>query len=137
MAGQASGFREKEHTADWELEVWAPDLPGLLVQAAQGMYWLMGARFDESTRLQRTLEFSGVDEESLLVSFLQELLYLADSEGLAFDRFEVAIDGKGGRAELSGAPLAQLGKEIKAVTYHNLAVRKTATGLEASLVFDV
>ena len=57
MAGDPSGFREREHTADWELEVWAPDLPGLLVQAARGMYWLMGARLQEGVRLQRTLEF--------------------------------------------------------------------------------
>jgi len=26
------GYREVEHTADWELEVWAADLPGLLEQ---------------------------------------------------------------------------------------------------------
>ena len=137
MAGQPSGFREKEHTADWELEVWAPDLPGLLVQAARGMYWLMGARLEDSARLQRILEFSGADEESLLVGFLQELLYLCDSEGLAFDQIEVAIDGEHGRVELSGAPLVQLGKEIKAVTYHKLAVLKTDAGLEATVVFDV
>lgn len=137
MAGDPSGFREREHTADWELEVWAPDLPGLLVQAARGMYWLMGARLDGSTRLQHTLEFYGADEESLLVGFLQELLYLCDSQGLVFDQVEVTIDGEHGRAELSGAPLARLGKEIKAVTYHNLAVRKTPTGLAATLVFDV
>ena len=137
MAGQASGFREKEHTADWELEVWAPDLPALLVEAARGMYWLMGARLDEGERQQRGFEFSGVDDESRLVSFLQELLYLSDSQGLAFDQLEVTIDEEGGRARLSGAPLVQMGKEIKAVTYHNLAVRKTATGLQVTLVFDV
>jgi SHS2 domain-containing protein len=137
MPDQAAGFREKAHIADWELEVWAPDLPGLLVEAARGMYWLMGARLEEGDRLHYSLEFSGADDETRLVSFLQELLYLTDSEGLAFDQFEVTIDGERGRAELGGAPLTKLGKEIKAVTYHNLAVRKTSTGLEASLVFDV
>ena len=50
MAKQSSGFREKEHTADWELDVWAPDLPALLEQAARGMYWLMGARLEEGAR---------------------------------------------------------------------------------------
>jgi SHS2 domain-containing protein len=137
MSAQESGFREREHTADWELDVWAPDLPGLLTQAARGMYWLMGARLSDSNRQQRSLEFTGADDESRLVSFLQELLYLCDSEGLAFDQMEVAIDGDQGRAELSGAPLLRLGKEIKAVTYHNLAVRKTSAGLEATVVFDV
>ena len=137
MASQPSGFREKEHTADWELEVWSPDLPGLLEEAARGMYWLMGARLEEGIRLQRNIEFYGVDNESRLVRFLQELLYLCDSQNVGFDQVEITIDGQRGRAELSGAPLAHLGKEIKAVTYHNLAVRETSRGLEATLVFDV
>ena len=47
MPTQPAGFREKEHTADWELDVWAPDLPALLDQAARGMYWLMGAQLEE------------------------------------------------------------------------------------------
>jgi SHS2 domain-containing protein len=137
MSNQPAGFREKEHTADWELEVWAPDLPGLLVQGARGMYWLMGARLEEGARLQRDMAFSGTDDESRLVGFLQELLYLTGSEGLAFDHFDVIIEAEGGRAVLGGAPLAGMGKEIKAVTYHNLAVRKTGTGLAATIVFDV
>jgi SHS2 domain-containing protein len=137
MPGEPSGFREKEHRADWELEVWAPDLPELLVQAALGMYWLMDARLEGGSRHPLLLEFSGVDEESQLVGFLQELLYLTDSKGLAFDRFAVTIDGEHGRAELSSAPLAYRAKEIKAVTYHNLEVRQTPAGLETTLVFDV
>jgi SHS2 domain-containing protein len=137
MPDQAAGFREKEHTADWELDVWAPDLPALLEQAARGMYWLMGARLEDGVRAQRSVQFSGVDDETRLVGFLQELLYLTGSEGLAFDRFEVTLEAEGGRAVLGGAPLVQLAKEIKAVTYHNLAVRKTSAGLEATLVFDV
>ena len=40
------GYREIEHTADWELKVWAPDLRGLLEQAARGMYALSGIILD-------------------------------------------------------------------------------------------
>jgi SHS2 domain-containing protein len=43
-SNQVAGYREREHTADWELEVWAPDLPRLLEQAARGMYRLAGLR---------------------------------------------------------------------------------------------
>ena len=31
----SSGFQERPHTADWALDVWAPDLIGLLQQAAR------------------------------------------------------------------------------------------------------
>jgi len=48
MDNSQSGFREREHTADWELQVWAPSFSGLLEQAARGMYALSGTR-DQSS----------------------------------------------------------------------------------------
>jgi len=137
MSAQSSGFKEIEHTADWELEIWAPDLAQLLTQAARGMYWLMGARLQDAPRVQREIKFNGVDAESLLVSFLQELLYLFEGEGLGFDQFELSIEDGQGSARLVGAPLESVNKEIKAVTYHNLSIREGRRGLEARLVFDV
>jgi len=137
MDTQAAGYREVEHTADWELRVWAPDLGGLLEQAAQGMYTLAGAHLKDGPRVARKLELPLRDPESLLVKFLTELLYYGEQEGLAFDQFELSLEGDLLHARLGGAPLARLNKEIKAVTYHNLAVVKTERGLEASIVFDV
>ena len=56
---------------------------------------------------------------------------------VAFDRFDLSYDGERLSAEIEGVPVESLAKEIKAVTYHNLAVRETARGLEATIVFDV
>jgi hypothetical protein len=47
------GFREHAHTADWELEVWAPDLATLFVQAALGMYALSGVILQPGRRLRK------------------------------------------------------------------------------------
>ena len=69
MMDEAERFRKVEHTADWELEVWAPDLPGLLEQAARGMYSLTSTHLDEKPRISRELELSAPDLESLLVAF--------------------------------------------------------------------
>jgi SHS2 domain-containing protein len=132
-----AGYCEREHTADWALEVWAPDLAGLLEQAARGMYALAGARLTTGERQSRQLTLAAADAESLLVKFLGELLYLGEAEGLGFEAFRLTLDGLRLQADLSGAPLAALSKEIKAVTYHNLAVRQTERGLEACIVFDV
>jgi SHS2 domain-containing protein len=134
---QAAGFREQEHIADWELEVWAPDLPGLLMLAAQGMYALSGARLMPEPRISKVIELDYADLESALVVFLEELLFLGEIEGLGFDEFMIEARSGRIRAELVGAPLAGRDKEIKAVTYHNLAVRKTKRGLETVIVFDV
>ena len=65
----SAGFQEVEHTADWELHVWAPDLGALLEQAARGMYQLSGTRLAGAPRVRRNLEIQAVDAESLLVRF--------------------------------------------------------------------
>jgi SHS2 domain-containing protein len=40
-------------------------------------------------------------------------------------------------ASLEGAQLVSIDKEIKAVTYHNIAIKKTPRGLQVRIVFDV
>ena len=131
------GFQERPHTADWALDVWAPDLIGLLRQAAQGMYALMHARQQTGLRESYRFEIAAPDRETLLITFLSELLYFTQRDDVAFDRFELTHDGERLIAEAEGAPIESIAKEIKAVTYHNLAVRETARGLEATIVFDV
>jgi len=137
METEKSGYREIEHTADWELEVWAPDLPALLVQAARGMYTLAGMRLQDGPRQGRSLEIEIFDSESLLVNFLSELLYFGEHENLGFDHFHLALKENFLHAEMEGAPLVSLDKEIKAVTYHNLKVQEGPQGLEVRIVFDV
>jgi SHS2 domain-containing protein len=132
------GFREHAHTADWELEVWAPDLPTLLQQAARGMYALSGMRLQPGIRRQQSLTLQADDAESLLVRFLGELLWLEQEQGLGFDEFIIAVDDHFNlQALLKGSAIANLDKEIKAVTYHNLAVETTPGGQRVNIVFDV
>ena len=137
MATSAAGFIEKSHTADWELAVWAPDLPALFEQAARGMYALAGLRLQDGPRNKRWLELGAIDYESLMVRFLEELLYLQSVDGFAFDKFHLRISDAELKAELEGAPLASLDKEIKAVTYHKLKIQDGPRGLEVTIVFDV
>ncbi len=132
-----AGYREIEHTADWELHVWGSDMPALLEQAARGMYALMGARLAAGPRARREIILPVVDRESLMVDFLSELLFLTEEEGLVFDEYHLVLDGDQLHARLDGAPLESLAKEIKAVTFHGMMVRETACGLEVNIVFDV
>jgi len=132
-----AGFREIAHTADWELQIWAPDLSSLLEQAARGMYVLAGTRLSTGPRLGRKIDLQTADRESLLVGFLAELLYLGEVEGLGFDTFDLTLEKDVLHARLNGAPVESQIKEIKAVTYHNLNIRETERGFEANIVFDV
>ena len=134
----AFGFREHEHTADWELEVWASDLPSLLEQSARGMYALSGMQLKDGLRQSRSISLHGEDMEVLLVRFLTELLWLEQEQGLGFDDFSIVVDSQNNlQAVLGGSAIKKLDKEIKAVTYHNLAVETNETGLRVTIVFDV
>jgi SHS2 domain-containing protein len=141
--GVPAGFLEIEHTADWELYVWAPDMPGLLEQAARGMYALAGISSHPEEGRKYSFAIEAPDAEGLLVNFLSELLYKEEEQGLAFDDFDLMVEhgsaGQGYRldAKLLGRRAVPREKDIKAVTYHKLRVEYGQHGLEVRIVFDV
>ncbi len=131
-------FEEIAHTADWSIRVWADDLRGLLTESARGMYALANAVASQSPRATRELSLEAVDTESLLVAFLEELLYFSESEKLLFDDFsQLHLEGSNLSGIMEGGALRSQEKEIKAVTFHNLAIRRSGRGLEVEIVFDV
>lgn len=133
-----AGYEEIDHTADWALRAWAPDLPGLFEQAALGMYALMNTRIvDGGERVRRELNFEALDLESLLVVFLGELLYLDEVEGLAFDQFTIQVGEENLAVVAEGGAVDGQTRIIKAVTYHGLAVEAVPGGYQAQVVFDV
>ncbi len=135
----ASGFEIVEHTADWALRVWGSDLGTLFQQAALGMGFLMVGDLT-AVPLQTThdLNLQAFDREDLLVEWLSELLYCAESDYLIFRQFDMhTISDTTLNATVTGGKVTQIDKDIKAVTYHNLAIIETAVGLETTIVFDV
>ncbi|MCU0516643.1 MAG: archease [Oscillatoria sp. Prado101] len=133
-----AGFEEIDHTADWAYRVWGPNLEELFIQAALGLFALAGADLEPEPVVVRELQLRGVDSESLLVAWLNELLYLHESEGLGFNQFDIGhLDRQSLQVRVTGAPVKSWLKFIKAVTYHDLSIRETGAGLEATLVIDV
>jgi SHS2 domain-containing protein len=134
----SSGFMEIEHTADTAIRVWADDLPTLFSEAAKGMYSLMGIKFDDKLKKLYSIILKAKELESLLVMFLEELLYINESEGLGFNRLNLEInEGYGLSAQLEGIKISGICKEIKAVTFHNMQINNTKLGYEVVIVFDV
>ncbi|GAP15129.1 uncharacterized conserved protein [Longilinea arvoryzae] len=126
-----------EHTADWAMEVWAPDLEGLFTQAALGLYRLMGVRLADAPGVSRQLEVSSADPESLLVAFLSELLFRAETRRVAFDRIILQCNGLSLQAQFEEKPLVAQARLVKAVTYHDLAILQAEDGWKVKIVFDV
>jgi len=131
------GFEEIPHTADWAMYVWAGDLPSLFEEAAQGMNIMAGVKLAEGEKTKRHYESEAPDPESLLVAFLSELIYYQEQEKLGFSKFDIRIFDTRLSVEMEGAPILAMDKAIKAVTYHNLKIQKTAQGLDVEIVMDV
>ncbi len=139
MDGQKArerGYLEVEHTADWGLRAWAEDLPALFCTAAEGMYALMDVRLAKGPEVSREIHLEAADLESLLVAFLDELLYQVEN-GHAFARMDLSIAGGRLDGSLRGKPIETRKKEIKAVTFHQLEVRQGPKGWETTVIFDV
>lgn len=134
---EKSGYREINHTADWELQVWAPDLTTLLKTAARGMYALSHIELAAAPRKIRNFEIPFGDRESLLVDFLSELLFIGEDEDIAFDSYELELNDNCLKVQARGALIKDQAKEIKAVTYHRIQIQDTRRGLEVNIVFDV
>lgn len=137
MEEPEAGFQEVEHTADWELEARGYDLPSMLEQAALGMAALAGIRLREGPRSERNIYIEAADPESLVVSFLSEILYFWEEEGLGFDQYKLSLEDMRLTALLGGAPIRSIDKEIKAVTWHKLIVQFTEEKVTVRIVFDV
>ncbi|MDX9785524.1 MAG: archease [Desulfobacterales bacterium] len=135
----SSGVKEMIHTADLALRVRGKDLDALMRNAAAGMSALMcDAPMAASVPERRDVSVSAPDAEGLLVEWLSELAYWAESEGAVFNSFLIhSISETSLTATVSGRLSGPLKRTIKAVTYHNLAIKQTARGLEATVVFDV
>ena len=138
MTDLADNFEEIEHTADWAYRVRGKNLAELFIQAAWGLYALVGMQLGAGSLTMRSIQLKAIDRESLLVAWLNELLYFHESEGLGFEELEIQhLDQTSLQAKVTGTSTQQWLKDIKAVTYHNLAIQPTESGLEVTLVLDV
>ncbi len=132
-------FEEVDHTADNALKIVGSNLAELLINGARGMNSLMtiGSESDAPSE-EKNVELEAVDSESLLVEWLSELAFWAETDSLVFDDFELRrVSPTRLTATIRGRRVDRIEKHIKAVTYHNLKIVPTAEGLTAVVVFDV
>lgn len=133
-------YREVEHTADRALWVWGQSLPDLFVGAARGMYNLMADLTGKGLVATQwyTVSLEALDRESLLVDWLNELLFLTESEGLLFVEFSIeSLTDTTLEARAGGVAAKETTFDIKAATYHELEIEKEKEGWSTLITFDV
>jgi SHS2 domain-containing protein len=129
-------YRWVEHTSELQLEIEAPTESGVFLEALAAFAELVADEPRVASE-RRDVVLRGDDRESLLVAWLEELVFLAESEGLIPERAaELVVDDGLVQATLcghSGAPR----ELVKAVTLHRLAFAAEGDGFNARVVLDV
>jgi len=131
-----------EHTADIGLRVHSADLESLFREAAEGLFSVLVEAIPRNETVQRAdFELEAERTEFLLVDWLSELLYRFETRGLLFDSFDVRLDGDRLVATARSRPFDEqrdrMLHEVKAVTYHDLRVRRTDRGWLAEVILDI
>lgn len=138
-------YRLIDHTADLGIEASAACLDELFVECLRALTDCM-TRLDRiATHEARTVSLQAPDLERLLVQWLSEAIYRHEAEGLVFAEasVEVGRDETGWRltGELRGeefdAERHGLKTLVKAVTYHQLRVRRQKRGWQARVILDL
>jgi SHS2 domain-containing protein len=131
-----------EHEADVGLVVRGHDGPELFANAALALVSLVCEVDTVVTREQRELAGEAEDTGSLLVDWLNDVVFLIQGERLLCSRFEFPHWSEASyRAVACGEPIDAARHDfqdlVKAATYHGLDVVATAEGLEARVILDV
>jgi SHS2 domain-containing protein len=134
-------FEFIDHTADVGIRVESSTLEDLFEIAGLAFSETVTRVDSVSCRVERRFKLQEDDLETLLVSWLQELLYLLDTEDLVFGRFQVKLQDCSLEATAWGEPfdpnIHTMKTEIKAVTYHQLEVARSELGWQAQVIFDI
>lgn len=131
----------REHTADVAVEAAGADLSAVFAAVADGLTAAMCEEISPlGDRFSLTVRAEG--REALLFDYLDELIYERDVRSVLPADHEAAVREVNGEwiveASARGVPLdAIAAREVKAVTYSEMKLGRTADGWHAYVVFDV
>ena len=132
-------FEELDHTADVGIRAYGASLEELFENAALGMFSLIVDLESVKPRGEVEVRVTAEDLEGLMVNWLQELLFLHETQHLVFCEFGVSIEKLDLTGRVRGEAIDKrrhdLKLSVKAVTYHRLKV-DPSKGV-AEVIFDI
>lgn len=130
-------------TADTAFVAYGKDLNELFANAALAMFEVMVNTKQVKSNVIRNVKVKGIDLQSLMFNWLNELLIYVDSENLAFSEFKVRADGK--KFILSGKCKGEkidrkkheIRTLVKSCTYHQMKIEKEKNIWKAQVILDI
>jgi SHS2 domain-containing protein len=135
-------FEIIDHTADIGIIVYGADVEELFSNAALALFSLITELENIEEKLHYNLEVSSEDGDSLLVEWLNELIYLFDTKHILFRRFDIeSLTDNQLKATCYGENFDPMKHKIKigvkAATYHMLKLEKNGDGYKAQVILDI
>ena len=127
-------YRWVEHTAELELAIEAGSESEVFADALAGYAELVGPA--DGPHALHEVEAEAPDRAALLAAWLEELVFLAETEAFVPERAEIALRPGGLHARVSGRR-GDPPHIVKAVTYHDLELSPAGRGWRARVVLDV
>jgi SHS2 domain-containing protein len=132
-------YKFLEHTADIKFKAYGKNLAELYENCVYAMCSVMHSGKVVS-KVKKKIKVQGNDFENLLYVFLEEFLFLIDSEGIFLSKIErLKVDTKNFVVEadvyFGNAP--RLETDVKAITYNDMFVKKEKGKWVAQVVLDV
>ncbi len=93
-------YRFLEHTADVMFEAYGKTLENLFTNCAEATESIMVNLGSLEEKEEHTTVIESDNIEGLLYDFLSELIFLKDTDGLLFKKFEIVIQHKNKKYEL-------------------------------------
>jgi SHS2 domain-containing protein len=134
-------FEVLEHTADVGIIAYGRNISQAFANAGKGLFYLITDLDSVIANTHRDIELTAADKEELMVDWLNDLIYLFDTDSLIFNRFDVRVTAStklkatvyGERVDKSRH---RLKTGIKAATYHMLKVERDDQ-YRVQVLFDI
>ncbi len=126
------------HTADIKFQAFGDTINELFENVTKAVADYLGGGMKIGSTIGRVIQLQGRDKESLLYSYIDELLYLLDAENFVVSKALVNVRGNNLMAELYGDNAEKYHlQHIKAATYSEMEIKKKDGKWEALAVLDV
>lgn len=132
-------YKYLEHTADIKFQAFGKNLEEAFVNSAYAMMKVLFEGRVKGNKIKR-IKIKGIDEKSLLYNFLEEILFLLNTEYFLLSEVSRAeIKNNELTAELIGddSRSYNLGLDIKAVTYNDMFIKREKSKFTIQVVIDI
>ena len=138
-------FEIIDHTADIGLIAYGKNKEQVFINTAKGMFEIIaGEKRNLKENYYDKIKLEADNLEGLLFAWLNELLYIGETRLVILNKFQIKeLSDFQIKAEVEGMkinpPSVRMKREIKAVTYHRLEIKKDKeSGLwRAQVIFDI